>query len=188
LKRAIAFDDPLRFTTHRNEDGEAYYERACENGWEGVIAKRADAPYSHSRSSDWLKFKCTRGQELVIGGFTEPHGSRQGFGALLVGYYDNGELRYAGKVGTGYEDKLLVQLRERLDRIARRISPFADEVKEKGVTWVQPKSSASPSGRRTTSYAIRAFSDSAATRSRSMLPVSDRERRHDRPADQDRRA
>jgi len=139
LKRAIAFDDPLRFTTHRNEDGEAFYEHACESGWEVVIAKRADGPYRHSRSSDWLKFKCAKGQELVIGGFTEPQGSRKGFGALLVGYYDDGALRYAGKVGTGYDDELLVQLRVRLDGIARRTSPFANEVSETGVTWVEPK-------------------------------------------------
>jgi DNA ligase D-like protein (predicted ligase) len=139
LKRAIAFDDPLRFTAHRNEDGEAFYERACESGWEGVIAKRAADPYRHGRSSDWLKFKRAKGQELVIGGFTEPHGSREGFGALLVGYYDDGDLRYAGKVGTGYDDELLVRLRERLDQLARRTSPFADDVKEKEVTWVQPK-------------------------------------------------
>jgi bifunctional non-homologous end joining protein LigD len=139
LKRAIAFHDPLRFTTHRNEDGEAFYERACKRGWEGVIAKRAAGPYRHGRSSDWLKFKCAQGQELVIGGFTEPHGSREGFGALLVGYYEDGDLRYAGKVGTGYDDEVLVRLRERLDRLARRTSPFADEVKETEVTWVQPK-------------------------------------------------
>jgi DNA ligase D-like protein (predicted ligase) len=139
LKRTIAFDDPLRYTAHRNEGGEAYYERACEKGWEGVIAKRADAPYRHSRSSDWLKFKCKAGQELVIGGYTEPHGNRQGFGALLVGYYEDGDLRYAGKVGRGYDDALLVRLRERLDRIARTESPFAEQVKEKEVSWVRPE-------------------------------------------------
>jgi len=139
LKRAIAFDDPLRFTPHRNKDGLAYYRDACEKGWEGVIAKRADASYRHSRSRDWLKFKCAKGQELVIGGFTEPQGSRKGFGALLVGYYDQGRLRYAGKVGTGYDDDLLETLRARLDRIARETAPFADEVKENGVTWVTPK-------------------------------------------------
>lgn len=139
LKRAIAFDDPLRYTAHRNADGEAYHESACAKGWEGVIAKRADAAYRHRRSTDWLKFKCAKGQELVIGGFTEPQGSRQGFGALLVGYYDDGELRYTGKVGTGYDDDLLVRLRERLDRLAHTGSPFADEVRERGATWVRPE-------------------------------------------------
>jgi bifunctional non-homologous end joining protein LigD len=139
LKRAIAFHDPLRYTPHRNQNGEAYYQDACEKGWEGVIAKRADAPYRHSRSRDWLKFKCAKGQELVIGGFTEPMGSREGFGALLVGYYQGEKLRYAGKVGTGFDDQLLVSLRARLDRIARSTPPFADDVREQGVTWVRPE-------------------------------------------------
>jgi bifunctional non-homologous end joining protein LigD len=139
LKRTIGFDDPLRFTPHRNRDGEAFFKDACEKGWEGLIAKRASAAYRHARSSDWLKFKCAKGQELVIGGFTAPKGSRIGFGALLVGYYDHGALRYAGKVGTGYDDDLLARLRGRLDAIARATPPFDDEVKEKDVTWVAPK-------------------------------------------------
>lgn len=139
LKDAIAFTDPLRYTSHRNRGGVAYYEEACAKGWEGVIAKRADSAYRHSRSTDWLKFKCAKGQELVIGGFTEPHGSRVGFGALLVGYYDDGKLRYAGKVGTGYDDAFLADFRERLDALARKTSPFADEVREKEVTWVSPE-------------------------------------------------
>jgi bifunctional non-homologous end joining protein LigD len=139
LKQAIAFGGRLRFTSHRNRDGEACYEQACRKGWEGVIAKRADGAYRHGRSTDWLKFKCANGQELVIGGFTEPHGSRTGFGALLVGYYEDGRLRYAGKVGTGYSEAFLDDFRRRLDRLARATSPFADEVKERGVTWVSPK-------------------------------------------------
>ncbi|HSR72144.1 MAG TPA: non-homologous end-joining DNA ligase, partial [Kiloniellales bacterium] len=130
LKEAISFRNPLRYTIHRNRDGEAYYEAACKKGWEGVIAKRADSAYRHGRSSDWLKFKCAKGQELVIGGFTEPHGNRIGFGALLVGYYDDGKLRYAGKVGTGYDDAFLAEFRERLDGLVRKTSPFADPVKE----------------------------------------------------------
>lgn len=139
LKRAISFCDPLRYTTHRNRDGESYFEQACGKGWEGIIAKRAASAYRHSRSTDWLKFKCAKGQELVIGGFTEPHGSRIGFGALLVGYYEEDELRYAGKVGTGYDDEFLADFRQRLDRLARKTSPFAGEVRENGVTWVSPK-------------------------------------------------
>lgn len=139
LKGAISFRDPLRYTTHRNRDGERYFEQACRKGWEGVIAKRAASAYRHSRSTDWLKFKCAKGQELVIGGFTEPRGSRVGFGALLVGYYDDDELRYAGKVGTGYDDEFLADFRERLDGLARKTSPFAGEVRENGVTWVSPK-------------------------------------------------
>lgn len=139
LKRAIAFDGPLRFTPHRNATGEAYFDAACRKGWEGIIAKRADAPYSHGRSTDWLKFKCASGQELVIGGFTAPQGNRKGFGALLVGYYEDGKLRYAGKVGTGFDDDFLTRFHERLESLARDTSPFDDEVDEGDVTWVAPK-------------------------------------------------
>jgi bifunctional non-homologous end joining protein LigD len=139
LKKALTFKQRLRFTAHRNGEGERYFEQACEKGWEGVIAKRADSVYRHSRSTDWLKFKCAKGQELVIGGFTEPQGSRIGFGALLVGYYEGDSLRYAGKVGTGYDDDFLEEFRERLDKLIRETCPFDEEVKEKEVTWVTPK-------------------------------------------------
>lgn len=139
LKRAVSFEDPLRYTAHRNRDGEAYFRQACEKGWEGVIAKRAGAPYRHGRSRDWLKFKCAKGQELVIGGFTKPKRSRIGFGALLVGYYDGDALRYAGKVGTGYDDAFLADFRQRLETLTRQTSPFADQIPEKGVTWVTPQ-------------------------------------------------
>jgi bifunctional non-homologous end joining protein LigD len=139
LKKALQFEHPLRFTPHRNEDGEAYHQEACRKGWEGIIAKRAAAPYRHSRSRDWLKFKCAAGQELVIGGFTEPQGSRLGFGALLVGYYKDGELRYAGKVGTGFDDDFLKRFRKRLDKLRRKTSPFAEEVGESEAHWVAPK-------------------------------------------------
>ncbi len=100
LKEALDFEDPVRFLTHRNEEGEAFLEEACRKGWEGVIAKKADGPYRHSRSRDWLKLKCVSQQEFVIGGWTDPEGERIGFGALLIGYYDDGDLIYAGKVGT----------------------------------------------------------------------------------------
>ena len=93
----LRLDDPIRLATHRNRDGEAYYRHACEQGWEGLIAKRADAPYTHGRSRDWLKFKCSAEQELVIGGWTAPRGSRTDLGALLLGYYDDDRLRYAGQ-------------------------------------------------------------------------------------------
>ncbi len=139
LKNLFDFDDTVRFTPHRNEDGEAYFEQACEKGWEGVIAKRADSAYRHSRSRDWLKFKCGHGQELVIGGFTEPQGERVGFGALLVGVYEDDELRYAGKVGTGYDDEFLAGFRERLDEIETDDCPFAETPSESGATWVEPE-------------------------------------------------
>jgi bifunctional non-homologous end joining protein LigD len=139
LRETIAFEDPIRFTPHRNRDGEAYLREACEKGWEGLIAKQASGPYRHGRSSDWLKVKCSRGQELVIGGFTAPKGSREGFGALLLGYYDDGKLRYAGKVGTGFDDEFLAEMRGRLDHLARARSAFAEDVREAGATFVEPE-------------------------------------------------
>ena len=139
LKDALEFEKPIRFTPHRVESGEAYYEEACKKGWEGVIAKRADAAYAGKRTREWLKFKCDKGQELVIGGFTDPKGSRKGFGALLVGYYEDGDLKYAGKVGTGYDEEILRGLRKKMDRLKRERSPFSDDVDGRNVTWVRPK-------------------------------------------------
>jgi DNA ligase D-like protein (predicted ligase) len=110
LSRATVFEDPLRFTPHIEREGINYYRQACRKGWEGVIAKRYDSMYVSARSKDWLKFKCVSEQELVIGGFTEPQGSRSAFGALLVGYYDKDMLIYAGKVGTGTAKKLCALL------------------------------------------------------------------------------
>src|ERR671923_1624356 len=115
LRRALAFHGPVRLTPHRNRDGEEFYREACRKGWEGLIAKRADAPYTQGRSRDWLKFKCSAEQELVIGGFTAPKGSRTDLGALLLGYFDDGRLRYAGKVGTGFTQATLRDLAERLE-------------------------------------------------------------------------
>lgn len=137
LRQALSFEDPLRFTSHRNADGEACFEQACQKGWEGLIAKDAGSHYIHGRSRNWLKFKCDNGQELVIGGFTEPKGSRAGFGALLLGYYEGGELRYAGKVGTGFDDAFLKDFRETLEARRRETSPFADDVDE-DAAWVRP--------------------------------------------------
>jgi len=139
LKKNLDFSNRLRFSAHRNERGKALLKDACRRGWEGLIAKRADSSYQHSRSSDWLKFKCTAGQELVIGGYTSPQGEREGFGALLLGYYEDGSLRYAGRVGTGFDDELLRRLKKKMDRISRKTSPFDEEVKNGDVTWVAPK-------------------------------------------------
>jgi DNA ligase D-like protein (predicted ligase) len=107
LRSAFHFDDPLRYTTHRINAGESAYRAACARGDEGVIAKLADARYAGRRSTDWLKFKCVAEQEFVIGGYTTPRGSRVGLGALLVGYHQDGDLVYAGKVGTGFDDATL---------------------------------------------------------------------------------
>jgi bifunctional non-homologous end joining protein LigD len=139
LRDALKFDDPLRFTAHRNEDGEAFFAEACRKGWEGLIAKRADSPYGGGRSRDWLKLKCEHGQELVIGGFTEPKGTRIELGALLVGYYDDGRLRYAGKVGTGFDRETLRSLGKQLRARRRDDSPFSETIRERGVTWVEPE-------------------------------------------------
>jgi bifunctional non-homologous end joining protein LigD len=138
LREALDFRTPVRFLTHRNTKGEEFYREACEKGLEGLIAKRRDSEYVHRRSTDWLKFKCINEQELVIGGFTDPAGSRVGFGALLVGYYDRGKLKYAGKVGTGFDTATLLRLRHQLDTRVTSRSPFVDEVREKGAHWVKP--------------------------------------------------
>jgi DNA ligase D-like protein (predicted ligase) len=141
LREALEWRDPLRLSSHRNRDGEAMFADACRRGWEGVVAKRADSAYRDARSRDWLKFKCEAGQELVIGGFTAPRGSRVEFGALLVGYFDGGELRYAGKVGTGFDTDTLHALGAQLRARAVTESPFADPgaIKERAVTWVKPE-------------------------------------------------
>jgi bifunctional non-homologous end joining protein LigD len=141
LRAALTFQDAVRLTPHRNERGEELFEQACRKRWEGLIAKRAASPYTPSRSRDWLKFKCEQGQELVIGGYTQPRGSRSEFGALLLGYYTDGQLRYAGKVGTGFDQPTLRDIGERLRLIRRSEPPFEDAatIRERGATWVEPK-------------------------------------------------
>jgi DNA ligase D-like protein (predicted ligase) len=139
LKETGLRADPLTYVVHRRIHGERYLQEACAKGLEGIIAKRIASPYSGGRSKDWLKFKCVLEQEFVIGGWTEPQGSRVGFGALLVGYYEGKELRYAGKVGTGYDDAYLRELAGRLQKLEADDSPFSDAPRLKGVHWVEPK-------------------------------------------------
>lgn len=141
LRKAIDFEDPLRYVRHRNEKGKSYYESACEKGWEGLIAKDATSPYVHTRSKKWLKFKCVNQQEFVITGYTDPKGSRVGLGALLLGYYEDDKLRYAGQVGTGFDDEALKDLRQRLQdiRISEKPHPQSEKTEKKGVNWVKPK-------------------------------------------------
>jgi bifunctional non-homologous end joining protein LigD len=142
LRAALAFNDPLRYTEHRDTEGEAYFREACRLGWEGLVAKRADSPYRVGRTRDWLKFKCESGQEFVIGGFTDPRGSRIGFGALLLGYYDaDGRLAYAGKVGTGFTDAFLRSLHKTLAALERPTPPFQTgaALPHSGVHWVEPR-------------------------------------------------
>jgi DNA ligase D-like protein (predicted ligase) len=139
LRDAVSFRDPLRLVPSRKREGERLYAQACRSGWEGLIAKRADAPYTHGRSRDWLKFKCTAEQEFAVGGYTAPRGSRSELGALLLGHFENGRLRYAGKVGTGFTLATLRDLAGRLAPLQRESSPFADVVREPRVTWVEPR-------------------------------------------------
>jgi bifunctional non-homologous end joining protein LigD len=138
LRASVSFDGPLRYTAHRNASGEAYFEYACRNGWEGVLAKRGDAPYVHKRSPDWLKFKCQQGQELVIGGFTDPMNSREGFGALLLGYYRGDDFVYAGKVGTGFDASTLRTLRSQLDALEIDHPAFTAGDPPRTAHWVRP--------------------------------------------------
>lgn len=147
LRTAIDFDDPLRFCTHRNGNGTgtgtALLAQACEQGFEGLIAKRAEGPYVHGRSRDWRKLKCVMGQEFVIGGFSEPSGARTALGALLVGYHDDdGVLRFAGRVGTGFDARELESLRGLLEPLAIGDAPFGNPpsgASAVGVHWVSPE-------------------------------------------------
>jgi bifunctional non-homologous end joining protein LigD len=140
LRNAFNFQGSLRFTEHRKTDGEAYYRRACQRGWEGVIAKNGDSVYVSRRTRDWLKFKCKQEQEFVIGGYTDPRGSRSEFGAVLLGFYRGGKLVYAGKVGTGFDQDLLRRLGEKLARLETSVSAFSgDGLPRHAVHWVKPK-------------------------------------------------
>jgi bifunctional non-homologous end joining protein LigD len=140
LAGLLSFDDPLRYTEHRDTDGEAFYAEACRQGWEGLIAKRADVPYRPGRSRDWLKFKCETNQEFVIGGFSDPQRSRIGFGALLLGYYDSsGRLVYAGKVGTGFDTRTLRSLHGEMTDMEQDKAPFdRGDLPRSGVHWIEP--------------------------------------------------
>jgi bifunctional non-homologous end joining protein LigD len=130
----------LHLTPVNTKGAAAMLRKACSRGEEGIMAKRADSRYVSARTMDWLKIKCLRRQELVIGGYTAPQGSRERLGALLVGHYDGKALRYAGKVGTGYDRKTLELLYQRLLPLHRTSSPFIEGPKPAGdVQWVEPK-------------------------------------------------
>ncbi|MBA3316887.1 MAG: ATP-dependent DNA ligase [Gemmatimonadales bacterium] len=140
LRDVVWYDGPIRFVPYRTTGSVAMYRDACAKGAEGIIAKRSESPYVGGRSTDWLKIKCVQQQELVIGGYTEPQGGREHLGALLVGYYDGGKLRYAGKVGTGYDGDALELLARKMAPLHRRTSPFAPgPVPAGAVQWVTPK-------------------------------------------------
>jgi DNA ligase D-like protein (predicted ligase) len=141
LRPLLSYGGPLRYTVHRSGTAQAYWQHALSSGWEGLVVKRADSAYTGGRSRDWLKFKAENNQEFVIGGFTDPQGSRSGFGALLIGYYDdNGKLAYAGKVGTGFDQATLASLRDALGRLEQPRPPFdRGALPGVGVHWVQPR-------------------------------------------------
>jgi bifunctional non-homologous end joining protein LigD len=124
VNRRRATSATVRYSDHVVGSGAAFFRLACENGLEGIVSKRRDKPYLPGRGLTWQKTKCILRQELVIAGFTDPEGSRTGIGALLVGYYEHGKLVYAGKVGTGYTHKMLVELRELLEPIEQAASAF----------------------------------------------------------------
>jgi bifunctional non-homologous end joining protein LigD len=142
-RRGLLRNLPLRPPLHRVPllDDPSPWERARAEGWEGVIAKRRDSPYEHRRSKHWLKMKCEETHDFVVGGFTDPQRTRVGLGALLVGYFDRDDFVFAGKVGTGFDTKLLLDLRARLDALEIPTSPFT---RAKGLPrlrahWVRPE-------------------------------------------------
>jgi bifunctional non-homologous end joining protein LigD len=122
-------------------DEDTPWERAAREGWEGVIAKKRGSPYEHRRSKHWLKMKCEAVEDLVVGGFTDPQGGRVGLGALLVGQFEKEDFVFAGKVGTGFDTKLLLQLRARLDAIEIPKPPFtrATGLPRLRAHWVRPE-------------------------------------------------
>ena len=142
-RRALLETLPFRAPLERVPlvDGDAPWERACREGWEGVIAKRRDSPYEHKRSKSWLKMKCELTHDFIVGGFTDPQGARVGLGALLVGHHDRGAFAFAGKIGTGFDTRLLLELRKRLDALEIPASPFTRShgLPRLRAHWVRPE-------------------------------------------------
>ena len=138
ILRTLPFTAPLRRVELLKEENP--WERARREGWEGVIAKRRGSIYEHRRSKQWLKLKVEASQELVVGGFTDPEGARVGLGALLVGYYDGDDFVFAGKIGTGFNTTLLLDLRKRLDALEIAKPPFTRAIglPRLRAHWVRP--------------------------------------------------
>jgi bifunctional non-homologous end joining protein LigD len=131
----------IRYSDHFSVPGKDFLENVRKLGLEGMVSKRADLPHHDGRSSTWVKVKSQRRQEMVVGGFTEPGGSRHGFGALLLGVYDSGKLRYSGRVGTGFNDATLATLKQKLDKLEQPKTPFENPptgAEARGVHWVRP--------------------------------------------------
>jgi bifunctional non-homologous end joining protein LigD len=140
LRAALKGAANVRFSDHLEGDAREVLDKACAMGLEGLIGKDASSVYASGRSKTWIKLKCRQRQDYVIAGYTAPGGSRTGFGALLLAYYDAGmKLRYAGKVGTGFDEHLLETLTRRLSKLKRADSPLIDPPRERGITWVKPQ-------------------------------------------------
>ena len=140
LRSSLDFTDPVRYVTHRTNADDDWFDDICARGWEGLIVKRYDAAYHSGRTKDWLKFKCESGQELIVVGYTDPEGSRVGLGALLLGYHRDDDLVYAGKVGTGFSQRVLRELHDQLADIEVARTPCTKgKVPTKGVHWVRPE-------------------------------------------------
>lgn len=139
LRQVVHYQDPLRYSAHRNGDGEAYFQQACARGWEGLVAKRADAPYVGKRSSDWLKFRCDRQQEFIVCGYTPPQRSRVGFGALALGYHEGDAIRYAGLVGTGFDNRMLRDLLARMEKLSTEHPTAHGTGVQRTIRWIKPK-------------------------------------------------
>ncbi len=129
----------VRYTDHVAGSGREFHAHSCELGLEGVVCKRVDSLYREKRSADWLKVKCVKHQEMVVGGYTAPKGGRSAFGALLLGAFREGRLIYSGKVGTGFSEAQLQLLGGKLARLEQPQSPFHDPPAATGVRWVRPR-------------------------------------------------
>ena len=138
LAKAVPDEGAVRVVPTLDGEPDELFTAACAQGWEGLVAKRARSVYRAGRSSDWRKLKCECRQEMVIGGFTEPQGSRDSFGALLLGYWEGDDLVYAGKVGTGFTRSTLRELYKSLSERERSSSPFVTGAVERGARWVEP--------------------------------------------------
>jgi bifunctional non-homologous end joining protein LigD len=139
LKNAIESGNVLLIAERLAENGFRAYRLAKRRGFEGVVAKDAASPYVEGRSRYWLKVKIGKEEEFIIGGYTEPAGSRKYFGALLLGAYKQGVLRYVGKVGTGFNEKTLLSLFHKFKPLIRKESPFVPPLRMKNATFLSPK-------------------------------------------------
>ena len=138
LWKMLPAKDPLRIVKPQKPE-KASFTTACTRGWEGLLVKRLDSPYASRRTTDWLKFKCSSNQELVIIGFTDPQGARAHFGALLLGYYQDGQLHFAGKVGTGFDETTLQQLYAKMVPLEVGAQTVPEHIPAKGVHFIRPE-------------------------------------------------